>query len=246
VTTIIKRLRHLDGERRFHLAMAAAMLAAVFIGFGPTYYLRPFVPPVPGLLPTTPLVHLHGAIFTAWLLLFVVQTGLVSSGRFALHRWAGPVALALVVAMIVVAALAALYEVPRRTGADPLAPLVSLAVPLLTIPFFAGLILAALHFRRHPATHKRLMLFAMIVLMVPATVRIALIYLRLPVEYGLVPLPALFVLAMIVRDLASLGRLHRATTWAAPIVLFSFVLPLLVGETHPWQTFARWAASLVG
>lgn len=245
MATIMRRSKRASGERKFHVGMAAAMLATVLVGFGPTYYLRPFVAPVPGILPMTPLVHLHGAIFSTWLLLFLIQTGLVSTGRLAIHRRAGPVALVLLAAMVVMAALAALYEVERRAGTDEIAPLVFLAVPLLTIPFFAGLILAALRFRRDPATHKRLMLFAMIVLMVPATARIAQIHLGLPAEYGLVPLPALFVVAMIARDLVALGRLHPATAWAAPIVLFSFVLPLLVWQTPAWLAVARWAAGLV-
>ena len=36
--------------------------------------------------PFTSLVHLHGAVFTAWVLLFIAQTVLVASHRVAVHR----------------------------------------------------------------------------------------------------------------------------------------------------------------
>src|SRR3546814_11421253 len=58
--------------------MAAAMLVIV-AGFAPTWFLRPWLAQVQ-MLPITPLVWLHGLLFTAWLLLFATQVGLVSAG----------------------------------------------------------------------------------------------------------------------------------------------------------------------
>jgi hypothetical protein len=57
--------------------MAALMLATVFIGFAPTYYLAGvFQAPLPNRL-----IHVHGAAFSCWMLLLIVQTSLVSAGR---------------------------------------------------------------------------------------------------------------------------------------------------------------------
>ena len=61
-------------DHRFFTAMAAVCATVVFVGFAPTYYLRSFSarPPLP------PLVHLHGAVSTGWILLFLTQSSLVA------------------------------------------------------------------------------------------------------------------------------------------------------------------------
>lgn len=231
-------LPQLSAERRFHLSMATAMLLLIVAGFGPSYYFTPFVERPP-MLPMTPLVHLHGLVFSAWLLLFLWQVGLVSAGRTALHRKAGPWALALALAMIVTAILTALEGVWRASGPPPFPPLTWLAVPLLSIPAFAGLILAALYFRRQPQVHKRLMLFAMIVMLTPATGRL------FPGPIGMILLPALFALAMVAWDLLYHRRLHITTAITAPLVICSLLLPFLLWRSEQWLAFAAWAAEWV-
>ena len=53
-------------NRKFAVGMAVALFAVNFAGFVPTFFLRPFfdVPEVPLYL------YLHGAVGTAWFLLF--------------------------------------------------------------------------------------------------------------------------------------------------------------------------------
>ena len=66
-------------DRAFYTGMALAATLSVFVGFARTYYLRP-------QFQTTPLplyLHIHGAVFTAWMVLFVVQTSLVAARRNA-------------------------------------------------------------------------------------------------------------------------------------------------------------------
>ena len=64
-------------DRLFYGSMAVILALVVFAGFGPTYYFR-FGSGGPQATvsgaPFTLLVHLHGALFTTWVLLFVVQT----------------------------------------------------------------------------------------------------------------------------------------------------------------------------
>jgi hypothetical protein len=73
------------GRRYDHLffsAMALVMLATVFVGFAHTYYLAGvFHAPLPSLI-----IHLHGTVFSCWILLLVAQTSLVSAGRVDIHR----------------------------------------------------------------------------------------------------------------------------------------------------------------
>ena len=76
----------LAAERRFYFWMAAAILATIFAGFAPSFYLRGVVPAYRPYLPMTWLVALHGLIFSCWALLFMTQIALVSAGRPDIHR----------------------------------------------------------------------------------------------------------------------------------------------------------------
>jgi hypothetical protein len=74
-------------DRWFFTGMALAAALTVFVGFARCYYLRSAFggPPLP------PLVHLHGVLFTAWILLFVTQTSLVAASRWDLQSLALPI-----------------------------------------------------------------------------------------------------------------------------------------------------------
>src|SRR3712207_2906720 len=74
-------------ERMFYTGMAVAAAAVVFAGFARTYYLKPYF----GTPSLTPLLHLHGVLFTSWIVLFVVQTTLVAVRRVNVHRRLGAV-----------------------------------------------------------------------------------------------------------------------------------------------------------
>src|SRR5512134_3548234 len=75
--TFAAAARERNRDHRFFTAMALAAALTAFVGFAPSYYLRGFS----GAQPLTTLVHIHGALATAWMLLFLTQTALVSSGR---------------------------------------------------------------------------------------------------------------------------------------------------------------------
>ncbi|HKE95350.1 MAG TPA: hypothetical protein VKB34_13645, partial [Povalibacter sp.] len=134
-------------------------------------YLRPFF----DLPPLTQLLHLHGAVFSAWLVLFVVQTRLVAAHNVRAHMKlgiAGAVLAALVVVLGVVAALVtAGIPHPRPLG---LSGQQFLAVSLTGIVLFACCVASALALRRRPAFHKRLMVLAMIAVLGPPVARLIL------------------------------------------------------------------------
>lgn len=235
-----------NAERLFYSGMALAMLATIFIGFAPSYYLRGLVEPyapVP-LLPMTPVSHLHGILFSAWTALFVTQTWLVGAGRPDIHRKLGLIGFALLPAMIVVGLLAALYGAVRHAGPPMIPPLQFLAVPLFDIPVFATLIGVALWKRREAQTHKRLMLLTMVGMMGPAIGRLPLPAM-LPPPVVIFGIPDLFLLALVAWDFASRGRLHKATVWGGALLVGSQVLRVAVMTTPAWLAFAAWTVGLV-
>ena len=68
--------------RHFYVGMAIAFAITVFVGFFRSYYFRGWY----GAPELSRLVHLHGLVFTTWVLFFVSQTVLVATGRTWLHR----------------------------------------------------------------------------------------------------------------------------------------------------------------
>ena len=68
----------------FYIAMAAVFIAIAFGGFLGTYWLQlargTFVP-------ASPLLHLHGFLFSAWTLFFLSQALLVGNRKLRSHRY---------------------------------------------------------------------------------------------------------------------------------------------------------------
>ena len=162
--------------------------------------------------PFSALVHVHGALFTAWVLLFVVQTALVSSRRVAVHRRLGVAGGVLAAAMVVAGTSIAIATAARGSappGGDPLA---FLAIPLFDMVLFATFVAAALARRRDKEAHKRLMLLAYVSIIVAAVARLpGVLRLGPPAFFGL---SFLFVVVAGIYDFLSRRRVHKVYLWA--------------------------------
>lgn len=218
--------------------MAIAIALVVFAGFAPTYYLRGYYLAEP--LP--PVFAVHGAVFSAWVVLFVVQAALVSARRTDIHRKLGMLAAVLAPLMLVVgfqAAVAAARRGFSTPGLPP--PLVFLAVPMFDLVVFAALVGAALWFRRNPAMHKRLMLLAMLAVVTAAIARLpGVLPYGPPAFFGLTDL---FLLAGIAWDKWTRGRVHPAYIWGGLFLVLSQPLRLVVSGTDTWLRIATWLTS---
>jgi hypothetical protein len=224
-------------ERVFYTGMAAAFLLIVFAGFARTYYLRPYFQPTP----LQPLLHLHGVVFSAWIVLLLVQTALVAAGRTRVHRklgWAGAVCAALVAVIGTATAIirAKIVEVPPGTSS----PLVFLTIPLGDMLVFSLLVGAAFYFRRRADYHKRLMLLATVAILPAAVARLPFDFIQQWGPLAFFGLPDLFVLVCLGYDLVSRGRPHRATVAGGLLLIASHPLRLVVGNTQAWLSFAEW------
>ncbi len=222
-------------EQWFFTGMAVAAALTVFVGYAPTYFLKRLY----GAPPLSPLVHLHGILFTSWILLFLAQTTLVAARRTEAHRRLGLVGGLLAVAMVVVGLSVAIRFAHR--GLTPLGgppPLVFLVMPFGDMVLFPALVGAGLYFRRRPDTHKRLMLLATISLLTAAVARLPGVVGTGPLVFA--PLTDVFVVACLVYDRLARGRVHPAFLWGGLFLIASQPLRLWIGSTEAWLDFATW------
>lgn len=220
--------------------MALAMIALVLIGFGPSFYFigyMHFPRPNPTL---NPLIILHGAVFSAWMLLFATQAGLVAANRRDLHRTLGIAGFGLAVLIIPVMYLASVGQIARANQPPFTDPLNWSAVPLFIIPAFAILLWQGWKQRNNPAAHKRLMLGASLLMMDPAIGRMPL---APPVLGGfafLNLLAWLMFVPLMIWDRRTIGRLHWATKLGAGLFTVALVARLAVLATGTWAPIAAY------
>lgn len=229
-------------ERVFFVGMAILLCVVVAIGFSPTYFRAGFIrAPLP-----SPILHIHGAVFTLWMALFVVQAALISAKRVAWHRSFGIVAFCLPPIMVVLGVVAALDALKRKVMIGQLDPAVSFAIPMLGIACFAVVIFASWRTRRKPDSHKRLILLATVGLTEAALGRFPWVQMGIGPAQGAVVGLGILVLLVVLYDLISLHRVHKATMWAAPLtfVLGAFAVP--IGMTAGWHRFAGFMIGLIG
>jgi hypothetical protein len=230
--------RHISSRRSEHLfyvGMSLVAIAVMFAGFAPTYFLRPYFHPEHLSL----TLRIHGAAFTAWLVLLLVQTTLVLTRRIDIHRALGWAGAALAVFMIVIALDAAVIAVHQAVvccNAD--AARAFLAIPVFDVIVFGTFVGFAIGYRRLPGTHKRLMLLATLTILDAATARWPLRFIQTTKWGGYIAIDAI-VFAAVAYDTVSQKRLARAYAWGVPFLIGAQTARELVGQTVWWQSFAR-------
>ncbi len=231
-------------DRLFFTGMAVAAAASVFLGFARSFYLKPYFPAVGPAL--TPLLVLHGVIFSSWIVLFVTQTVLVATHRTPVHRRLGWVGAALAAMVVIVGALTGIVRSKvAETPPGGLPQLAFLTVPLGDVFVFGCLVAAAVYYRRRLDVHKRLMMIATLALLPAAFARWPFAFAQrddLLVAFGLSDLAVVFLL---VYDIATRGRPHVATVLGGLLLVGSHPLRMIIGATQPWLTFATWLTSWV-
>jgi hypothetical protein len=124
------------GDHFFFSAMSILTLVVVFVGFAPTYY---FAGVFRAHLPA-PIIHIHGAVLSCWVLLLVVQTSLVSARRVDMHRGLGIFGFCLAALMVVFGVLAATNALARGSAPPGLDPKFFYVIPIGDMFNFAVLI----------------------------------------------------------------------------------------------------------
>jgi hypothetical protein len=228
-------------DRPLYLLAAIAISLIVLIGFARTYYLKGFfaTPPLPSLV-----VHLHGIVMTAWVVLFLVQVSLVAKRRTKTHQRLGVLGAVLAALVVVVGVLTALYATARGATPGP-PPIQFLIVPLGDMVVFAILIGAALYYRRRMDVHKRLMILAAVNMMAPAIARIPLSFIANGGPLAFFGLTDICLLVFVAFDTIRHRRLHPVFLWGTLFLIAMQPLRLAIAQTDAWSRFATSLVDLV-
>lgn len=228
-------------DRRLFAAAAILFPLIVLAGFARTYYLRGFfsVPAIPSTL-----VHAHGLLMTAWVVLFGTQVWLVSSKRIRVHQRLGYTAIGLAVLIIVVGFFTAAAAAFGSASAPPdIPPLAFMIVPMTDLLMFAIFFAGAIYYRKRPAEHKRLMLLTAINFLPPAVARIPIESLQSLGPLWFFGFPVAVLLITLVLDTWRTGRLNKVFLAGSILLIISYPLRLILMGTEQWMAFAAWVTS---
>lgn len=159
---------------RFWLAASLVMLALTIIGFAPFYLRGNGFGERTISTALVPLVVVHGAAMTGWMIMLVIQTGLVSIRSVRTHRIVGTWSMAIAALSAISGAILA-YASIRDDPTFPFwgRPYWQFGAAMFTeMLVFSGLVAAGYVNRKKLHRHRALMLLAGIAVLSGATVRI--------------------------------------------------------------------------
>lgn len=219
-------------DRFTYLTAALACAAIAATGFARSYYLKSLFgrPPLPALL------HVHGAIMSAWCVLFIVQAYLIATHRVRVHRRLGILGAALAFLVVAVGIYATVLATAREVQQHVIGPFHFLfGLNLVNLLLFAMFVAAALTLRSRPDFHKRLMLMATLSMLAPAVARIVLLFTHNPMVQFLAF--DFCILAFVAIDTLRHRRLHPAFGWGATLLIGSFHLAAIALDAKWWLPF---------
>lgn len=224
-----------EHDSKFFLVMGVILLAIVIAGFVPPVFARQG-----GIASMPLLLHVHGAVFVSWFLLFIAQARLAGSGNIALHMRLGKASVAVAVAMVILG-----YFVTRGAYANPdwsiagMSGAASVMFPFTDILNFIIAYSLALANRHRPAEHKRLMLLAGILIIDAAVARFIITLAAPPLLIVLLEF-ALFA-ALMIYDFVTRRRLSWPSLLGFALFVTALVAKFVVSPLPAWHSFVNFA-----
>ena len=221
-------------SRYFYFCMSLVFAALVASGFSRTVNASLFhaTPPRPLLL------WFHGVAFSAWVVFFIAQSGLVRIRKVRWHRFLGWFGAGLAAVMVPLGFAIAVI----MTRFDTVVLHQNDAAPFIAIPFydmiaFGVCVGLAIDWRRRPEFHRRLLFIATCGLMDAAVGRFAFVF----DNNLLFPCLDLLIVLGVVRDLVVDGRVHKVYRYALPALIVGQSLAVYLWRLNPrwWQSITH-------
>jgi hypothetical protein len=237
-------------ERVFYLLSAGFLLVIVAMGFQQYYLHGRASNGGPVTQKIAPLVFLHGMAMSAWIILLVVQSGLIVRGNRKLHMSLGVVGAVLAAFLVILGLIAAITSVHYNPDAykDVWGARRFLSLMLTNILGFGVLAGIGLKYRRRPEVHRPMMLLATLFVAAPAGFfRIPLII--DPIMGAIhtilapwVPMLVLGVLLVLIKWLVT-GFWDRYFAAGFVGIILVCVLQFFVANSAWWYRVAGWVTA---
>ncbi|HMT08266.1 MAG TPA: hypothetical protein PKA82_09695 [Pyrinomonadaceae bacterium] len=229
------RWSKLTFENKFFLIYSVAFPLITFIGYAPTFYLKPLfqTPPIAG-----GLVIAHGVLMTAWIVLFGVQAYLVSAKKVRTHITLGMLGISIATAMVFVGVVTAIESLKRGAAFPGWTANQWFIIPIADMVVFPILFAAAIYLRHDSASHKRLMLLIMVNWLGPSIARFPLAFILDLGTLWFFGVPALIAAGFLAYDTYRNGKMNKAFAIGFAISLISWPLRLAISYTDAWEKFA--------
>lgn len=229
-------------DRLFYAIVPAVAATSVFTGFARSWFLRPALGQPPHYGPLTALLIVHGLLMTSWMAINVTQPLLITVGNRSLHRTLGCMGATIAALIVLLLPIVTIHSM--RGGGVPAFPTIYVfaAVNVIGILAFAITVALIVLKRNRAETHKRLALLSLVPLIPPALG-------RTPGVQALMPLSGfggadLVILAGILFDWRTRGRVHRVWKVGGALTLLWEVAQFPIGFSAPWIAFGNWAMRL--
>jgi hypothetical protein len=235
-------------ERWYFTGLALTLIAVSIAGFAPA-----LMHPAARRAPLSFLAAMHGSVFLLWQVLFFVQSRLVATHRVAWHRRLGVAGAVLFAIMIPLGFVTTISMARRgfdlsgdlrvlpRAAPGFVGPITGILFPITDLAIFALLGGAALAFRRRREIHKRMMIFANLIL-IPAPLAHWIGHAGYDPASPIIMLPiGLFLFSAIARDYLVGHRIHPLT-WTLALGMFASgpLRAFVLGPSPAWHRFAAW------
>ena len=229
----------------FYFWMTAIMAVLVFGGFGITYW-QPMA--TSSLAPLPPIVHIHGFLFSAWMLLLVTQSLLVNIRNVPLHRSLGTFGIAIATLVWIFALMLTILP-SDPTGQTTGFQYFSLEyLSISAVILFGVLFTLAIRHVRNPDNHRRYILFAIIPLLPPGINRLYMALLdtfTLPLLWTYLTMD-LLVAAIVIHDWRTRGALTSASITGTVLIVGTQLLHVPITGSESFADFCMFLGSLSG
>ncbi len=238
-------------DARFFVRLAGVCVIIAVGGFAPTYWLQ--VPA--GTFIGTPLMHLHGLLYTGWVLLLFTQCRMIEKRSYRHHRAWGMAGIALAAMMVAVGTALAVRGFAEHVTIYGDASRRFLIVPLFSMVSFPLFFSIAVANVRSNDWHRRLMFVATASLLGAALARVFFTAfagygpgmrpgigapLAVNATLGPVLLSNLIIVAGMVHDWRTRGKPHPAWTIGLVTLVGTELLRTPISASPAWLHFADW------
>lgn len=204
-------------DKYFYFFMSLLIPAMVIYGFSFTVDKNLIHPAIP----RPALLYFHAAVFSGWLVFFILQSALVRTHNVWWHQRVGWFGLALGVVVVILGVSTAITMARFNTiQLHSAAAAGFLMIPLFDMVCFTTTFALAIYWRKKPEFHRRLMLIATCSLAAAGFGRFP--QWLLPSEFFYAGVDLLIVLGVL-RDLIVNRSVHRVYLYVLP--------PFIIGQT---------------